>query len=84
MNYTTMIGSIAALCTTASFLPQVVKVYRTKRTKDLSMPMYVILLFGFSAWAYYGILTKSMPIIIANTATFFLCVYILLMKIKYG
>ena len=84
MKYITIVGTIAAICTTASFLPQVIKIYRTKQTKDLSLPMYVILLFGFSAWAYYGIMTKSLPIIIANGLTFLLGVYILLMKMRYG
>ena len=84
MNYTTIVGYIAAFCTTVAFLPQAIKVYRTKQTKDLSMPMYTIFVVGVGSWFCYGILTKSPPIIIANAVTFLLGAYILLMKVKYG
>lgn len=83
MRYVTLIGSIAAFCTTISFLPQVLKVYRTKHTRDLSLPMYVLFLFGVMMWLHYGFLTDSLPIIIANAVTFFLCGYIIWMKIKH-
>ena len=83
MRYITLIGSIAAFCTTISFLPQVLKVYRTKRTHDLSLPMYVLFLFGVAMWLHYGFLTDSLPVIIANGVTFFLCGYIIWMKVRY-
>jgi MtN3 and saliva related transmembrane protein len=83
MDYTVLIGSLAAICTTLSFVPQVVRVYRTKHTKDLSLPMYAIFSLGVFLWACYGVLEKSIPIIIANSVTLALSFYILVMKIKH-
>ncbi len=83
MNEATLLASIAGIATTVSFLPQVVKVYRTKHTKDLSLPMYVIFVCGVFLWAVYGILISSWPVIIANGVTLALAAYILAMKLKY-
>jgi len=80
----TAVGSIAAFCTTVAFLPQVVKVYRTKSARDLSLPMYIIFSLGVMSWLVYGFLDKSLPIIIANIITLVLALYILGMKVKYG
>lgn len=78
-----IVGTIAAVCTTVSFLPQVVKIYRTKHTSDLSLPMYVIFSFGVLMWLCYGFITNSLPIILANAITLILAIYILAAKIKY-
>ncbi len=83
LNNITWVGSIAAFCTTVSFLPQVIKIYRTKHARDLSLPMYIIFSIGVLLWVCYGILTRSLPIIAANGITFLLCIYILVMKIRY-
>lgn len=84
MDIVTAVGSIAAFCTTVAFLPQVVKVYRTKHARDLSLPMYIIFSFGVLGWLVYGFLDNSLPIIIANIITLVLALYILGMKVKYG
>jgi len=78
-----LISSIAGICTTMSFLPQVIKVYRTRHTKDLSLPMYIIFSCGVFMWMYYGYLVQSIPIMIANGITFTLSAYILVMKIRF-
>lgn len=83
MDSINIVGSIAAFCTTIAFFPQVIKVYRTKHTHDLSLPMYIIFSCGVSMWLVYGVLTHSLPIIIANIITLGLSFYILVMKIKY-
>jgi MtN3 and saliva related transmembrane protein len=79
----TIIGIVAAICTTISFLPQVLKIRRTKQATDLSMPMYIVFSFGVLCWLIYGILIRSIPVILANAATLVLCLYILAMVIKY-
>jgi len=84
VDIVTAVGSIAAFCTTVAFLPQVVKVYRTKHARDLSLPMYIIFSFGVLGWLVYGFLDNSLPIIIANIITLVLALYILGMKVKYG
>ena len=80
INY---IGFFAAFCTTTSFLPQVIKVYKTKSTKDISLYMFLIFTIGTFCWLIYGIIESSIPIIIANTITLILSAIILLYKIKF-
>ena len=84
MDYITIIGLIAGACTTISFLPQVFKIYRTREARGLSLGMYIILSVGISLWVVYGILSKNLPIIMANSIVFILCIWIVIMKIKYG
>lgn len=84
MNYITLIGFVAAFCTTISFLPQVIKTIKTRQTKDLSLGMYSVLCFGIFMWLVYGILDFSLPLILANAISFVLSGIVLMMKIKYG
>ena len=83
MDTVTAVGSVAAFCTTVAFLPQVIKVYRTRSARDLSLPMYIIFSIGLLCWLVYGFIDKSVPIIIANAVTFVLAIYILAMKLKF-
>ena len=83
MSVLDLVGVIAAVCTTISFLPQVIKVYRTRHTADLSLPMYAIFCFGVFMWTCYGVMMRSWPIIVSNAIVFVLCGYILSMKIRY-
>ena len=83
MDVVALIGFIAAICTTISFLPQVIKIHHTKHTKDLSLPMYVIFSAGVFLWLCFGLLMDSFPIILANSITLALSMYILIMKIKH-
>lgn len=78
-----VLGFCAAILTTISFLPQVIKIYKSKETKSISFAMYVVLSLGVLMWLVYGIHLKSMPMIIANTITLILTIYILFMKMKY-
>ena len=83
MDTINLIGSIAAICTTISFLPQVARIHRTKRTHDLSLPTYVIFAFGVLMWFCYGVMINSLPVIVANAVIAVFVIYIILMKIKY-
>ena len=84
MNLTTIIGLLAGLLTTLSFLPQIRKIYLTHRTRDLSLSCYLILAAGLLLWITYGILMRQVAIILPNSIIFILCMYIILMKRKYG
>jgi MtN3 and saliva related transmembrane protein len=64
-----IIGLIAAVCTTFAFVPQVMKVWKTKQTKELSLRMYSIMFLGILIWLVYGILIDSLSIILANVVT---------------
>jgi len=83
MNTITIIGLVAATCTTFSFLPQAIQVIKSKHTKDLSLAMYSIFTMGVFLWLVYGILVKDVPLIVANIITLVFATTILLMKIKY-
>lgn len=77
-----IIGIIAATLTTVSFVPQVVKVVQTRHTKDISLGMYIIFVFGVSAWLIYGGMINSLAIIVGNAVTLGLALIILLYKLR--
>lgn len=79
-----LIGFAAGTLTTLSFLPQVIKAWKSHKTDDLSLSMYVIFTMGVAGWLAYGILANSLPVIIANGITLALTIFILFMKIKYS
>ena len=76
------LGYLAAFCTTVAFIPQAVKVYKTKHTKDISLGMFSLLNFGFVFWLIYGIILNSYPIILANAITIIFAIYILVTKLR--
>ena len=81
-----IIGLIAAVCTTFAFVPQVIKVWKTKQTKDLSLRMYSIMFLGILLWLVYGIIIDSLSIILANvvTATLVGTILVYIIKGKYS
>ena len=79
-----LIGYLAATLTTAAFLPQVVQVWKSKSTKDLSLPTLLSFIAGVLMWLIYGLLLNSSPIIVANAVTLVLNLVILRFKLKYG
>jgi MtN3 and saliva related transmembrane protein len=83
MNYTDLIGTLAACLTTFSFLPQAIKTFRTKDVSGISLTMYGIFTAGVALWLVYGILLGAWPIIIANVITLSLALSILMMKLRY-
>ena len=74
-----IIGFVAALLTTSAFVPQVVKVWKSKSSKGVSVSMYLVLLLGVFLWGVYGYLIESMSIMIANTVTGLLQLMILIL-----
>ncbi|MCK5044518.1 SemiSWEET transporter [Candidatus Parcubacteria bacterium] len=83
MDTFTIIGLVAATCTTISFVPQALRTIKTKHTKDLSLAMYSLFTIGIFLWFVYGILVKDLPLIIANGITLLFTSTILILKIKY-
>ena len=77
------IGFFAAICTTIAFLPQAIKVYKSKSTKDISLSMFIIFTAGVFSWLIYGIVISDFPLILANATTLILSLFILFYKIKY-
>jgi len=80
----TIIGLIAAFLTTIAFLPQVIKVWKTKKAEDLSLKTFILLSTGIFLWLVYGILLQDLPLILANAVTFTLAITILFFKLRYS
>jgi MtN3 and saliva related transmembrane protein len=79
-----IIGLAAATCTTTSYVPQVVKAWRTKSTHDISVGMFLLLTVGVGLWLIYGVLLSDLPLIIANLITLCLTGAILVSKFRFG
>ncbi|WP_298556509.1 SemiSWEET transporter [uncultured Algibacter sp.] len=84
MDYIELIGFLAAILTTAAFLPQVYKTWKTKDVSSLSLPMLLIFFVGIIAWLTYGFLKNSPSMIFANSITVVSSFLLLFFKIKYG
>lgn len=83
-DFTNMVGFIAAIFTTFAFVPQVIKVWRTRSTADISLGMYSLFTLGVALWLAYGILLDAWPIVLANIVTLLLAGAVLVMKVKFG
>ncbi|BDS06676.1 sugar transporter SemiSWEET [Oceaniferula spumae] len=78
-----MIGFIAATLTSFSFLPQVIKIWRTKKAEDLSIPAFSVFLLGVLLWLIYGLGSGSRPVIVANGITAILACGVLVLSLRY-
>jgi Uncharacterized conserved protein len=82
--FVTILGYIAGTITTASFFPQLIKIYRNKKADEISITMYSIITLGMIMWIIYGVYLKSYPIIIANSISTLATLLIMIFSIKYG
>lgn len=78
------IGLLAGALTTIAFLPQVVKTWRTRSTRDISLGMFLVLTTGVALWLLYGLLLGDLPLVAANSVTFLLAAIILYFKLRHG
>ena len=79
----TLTGYLAAVLTTAAFIPQVLKTWRTRSAADVSLFTFFIFATGVFFWLLYGIFMGSIPMIIANSITLFLACIIIYFKLRY-
>ena len=84
MSSIALLGLFAGAITTLSFLPQVVKAWRTRHTRDLSTAWLVAFTGGIFLWLIYGLLTDDLAIISANAVTLLLCVCLVTLKLRDG
>ncbi len=84
MSLTEIFGFLAAVCTTASFVPQVWHILKTRDTRALSLMMYLLFTVGVVLWLVYGIMIGSAPVIVANSITLVLALVILICKVRWG
>lgn len=84
MRLTSLLGFMAGILTTISFVPQVLHAWRSKSCDDLSWGMLLIFAAGVVLWMVYGIRLWAMPIIVANAITLALLLIIMALKIRYA
>ena len=79
-----VVGSLAAILTTVSFVPQAWHSFKTRDVSGISLGMYSVFTAGVALWLVYGVLLHAWPLIIANCITLALAATILTMKLRFG
>jgi MtN3 and saliva related transmembrane protein len=83
MDTIKILGLVAGALTTAAFLPQVLKTWKTKSAKDLSLGMFSLFCLGVALWLVYGLVRKDIPVIAANLITLMLASTLLFFKLRW-
>jgi MtN3 and saliva related transmembrane protein len=83
MSGVDLLGTLAGLLTTAAFVPQVIKTWRSRSAEDISLVMYSLFSAGVLLWLLYGIALRSLPIVAANGVTLVLALSVLVLKLYY-
>lgn len=83
MNNVQILGLVAGSLTTAAFLPQVIKTWKTKSAKDLSLGMFSLFCIGVALWLVYGFIVRDIPVIAANLVTLMLASTLLVFKMRF-
>lgn len=76
------LGFIAGFCTTLSLVPQVIKVIRTRQTRDIALGMYILMVIGVLFWLLYGLSIRALSVIVANSITLILSFIVLVYKLR--
>jgi MtN3 and saliva related transmembrane protein len=84
MSAVTLLGFVAAACTTMCYVPQVVKAWRSKSTKDISWVMFSLLAFGVTLWIIYASIRSDIPLAASNLIALILTSIVLVLKARYG
>ncbi len=83
MNFVSLVGFAAGTLCTLAYLPQALHSFRTKSVSDISLLMLVSLNIGLLLWVAYGVMIRSLPLILPNAITFFLAFPLLVMKLRF-
>ncbi len=84
MSWTTLVGFGAGLCTTVAFLPQVIKTWKTRATRDISLATYLVFTLGVALWLCYGLLLRDPTLVLANFVTLVLAATVVVLKLRHG
>jgi MtN3 and saliva related transmembrane protein len=84
MAFSSSVGMLAAFLTTAAFVPQVVRVMRTRDTNAISLWMYLLFSAGVALWCLYGLLLGLWPVVLANGITLVLALVVIGYKLRPG
>ena len=82
-GFITALGLVAGTLTTLSFLPQLVKAWKTRSTHDISFGMLALFSAGLVLWIIYGVIVTDVPVIAANSLTLLFVGLILALKLRY-
>lgn len=77
------IGMAAAVSTTLAFVPQLIRVWRLRSAHDISLLLFLFFSLGVLLWLVYGVMIRSLPVILANGATLALSLAILALKVRF-
>jgi len=83
MDTITLVGFIAGTLTTVAYVPQVIRSWKLKETRDISLSMLVLYAVGVSLWFVYGVWSDALPIIAANGISLILILVLLGIKLRY-
>lgn len=83
MKYVELLGFLAGCITVVSFVPQVLRVWRTRQTRDLSLGAFGLLAAGSALWLAYGVLTRAWPVIFTNVSVGAMVLAIIAAKLRY-
>lgn len=83
MNFIQLLGLLAGSLTTTAFLPQVIKTWKSRSAKDLSLGMFSLFCLGVLLWLVYGIIVRDIPVIAANSLTLMLASTLLFFKLRF-
>ncbi|KIA94508.1 MULTISPECIES: SemiSWEET family sugar transporter [unclassified Flavobacterium] len=83
METTNIIGLVAGICVTIAVIPQIIKVWKSKKVKNVSLTMFSTLTLGIFLWVVYGFLKKDYPIMITNSISLFLNLLMIYFISKY-
>lgn len=81
--FVNIIGFTAGILIAVSLIPQLIKSYKTRSVRDISLLMLIIIMLGTALWMIYGILIKSTPIILMDGFGFLVNLALIFMKIRY-
>ena len=77
------VGAAAAVCSTSSFVPQLVKLIRERTAEAVSLRMYALTVTAFALWTGYGVMLRSWPLVASNTISLAISSAILLLKLRF-
>ena len=84
MAWVSLLGAAAATSSTISYLPQVIRTWRTRSTGDISLGMFSVMVWATTLWLLYGLAVGDVSIIVSNSICLILSATILYFKLRYG
>jgi len=78
-----IVGTAAALCSIASFAPQMIKIWKERDASSVSLKTYSLTVACFVLWVAYGVLTSAWPIVVSNACAFVMALGVLAMKWRF-